>query len=269
MEKVLNDLEELIEEIPKENQLIRQINRNFGEVYLQRLTALSVSFESFQENQQLLDDELSSTLHTRKLLRKVRNWWQGEEGLTIDDLYRMQRECLDYMQSTLSTTLEEGKDELKKLGEYSGGLLTRLQRGEQVLETLQDYSQEQVVVTDLETVKKNLQVFDENRQHTFALQRLQQVMGSQTEHFQDVRNLLVALREVVEVYTLVHDKVVLSSNDLEMVIGGYRLMEQTAKMSPMYERGVRQLKGFSQELNRRLREGVKRLTSLKNSLDYV
>jgi len=61
----------------------------------------------------------------------------------------------------------------------------------------------------------------------------------------------------------VHDQVVVAAGDLEIVMGGHRIMEQTSQMSPRYAKGMRQLQSFGKELHKRLELGVRRLSRLK------
>jgi len=263
---VFKDLEDLIQEAPQEHALVRGVNQNFGEIYAPRLANLTHSLDTVQENQKKLDIELGLTNMPayRKIARSVEGWW-NKKILTLDDLYEMQRKCLDYMRTTLEETLEHAKEESEKLVVYAKEILGRLQRAEPLLYQLQEEA-EQPTSRDIsvyERAKLVVEQQDQGRKKEFATTRLEQFMKNQVHHYQGVRALVGVMREVVEVYTLVHDQVVIDEQNLEVVMGGHRLIERANEMAPLYAKGLQQSSAFGKELSIQLQEGVRRLYALK------
>ena len=264
---VFEDLETLIQEAPQENALIREINQNFAEVYLPKLSNLTHSLDTFTKNQKQLDDSLGLTelAPHMKVYVAVRNLWGGK-ALSLEDLYEMQKKCLEYMRTTLDETLHQGKQEGDKLSDYAQDLLLRLRRAEGIMQVLGIENSESVPEEGsvYERAQVVVQQQDNERKSDFGATRLQQFMKGQLQHYQDVRNLVGALREVVEVYTLVHDQVVVGEQNLEVVMVGYQLVDQAKHMSPLYGQGLQQLRAFGGELQTRLQDGVKRLSALRS-----
>jgi len=267
---VFGDLEELIQDNQEEQGILQEASTNFSQLYLPRLTQMSHSLEVFEENQQQMDEQLQANKLAgyQKKVNAVKRWWIGTPELSLDDLHEMQKKALEYMRSTLEETLDASKKEGDQLAAYAKDLLGKLKKGDVVLKDLDTYFFERPdgEVSLYEQVRLDIDEQDHERKKQFGLTRLHQFMQSQVEHYHDVRSLVGALREVVEVYTLVRDGVVVGAQNLEVVMAGHKVMDHASQMSPRYQKGVQQLGMFRKELNRRLRLGLKRLHALRSTV---